>query len=308
MADMKFTVIDTKTGKYPDLEKIAHENWADGLMWCDMDGFMIGENGELILADECGNYRSCPADRFDVKFADMDTGIISSNEREIMARLMFRAFDKLDFPFGMAKDVFIEIGDFLLANGVKAPAYITDKREDRSITENTPQEPAKATESTLKDSGSRREFDTGAVRDIAEGKGRCDLMPLDVVSEILGSISEPDAVLIQIADFMETGDETYLYHAIEYFRNAWGVPTETILLELAKHFEEGAKKYGEYNWQKGIPVHCYIDSAVRHYLKWQRGDKDEPHDRAFVWNLICCIWTIENKPELNDLHRKGGDK
>ena len=36
----------------------------------------------------------------------------------------------------------------------------------------------------IQDSGNRREFDTGAVRDIAEGKGRCDLLPLDVVSEI----------------------------------------------------------------------------------------------------------------------------
>lgn len=36
---------------------------------------------------------------------------------------------------------------------------------------------------TIKDSGERREFETGAVRDIAEGKGRCDLMPLDIVAE-----------------------------------------------------------------------------------------------------------------------------
>ena len=29
----------------------------------------------------------------------------------------------------------------------------------------------------IKDSGNRREFETGAVRDIQEGKGRCDLLP-----------------------------------------------------------------------------------------------------------------------------------
>lgn len=29
----------------------------------------------------------------------------------------------------------------------------------------------------LKDSGNRREFTTGAVRDIGDGKGRCDLLP-----------------------------------------------------------------------------------------------------------------------------------
>lgn len=37
----------------------------------------------------------------------------------------------------------------------------------------------------LKDSGNRREFSSGAVRDIAEGKGRCDLLPLGVIGEII---------------------------------------------------------------------------------------------------------------------------
>ena len=32
----------------------------------------------------------------------------------------------------------------------------------------------------MHDSGNRREFDTGAVRDMAEGKGRFDLMPQDM--------------------------------------------------------------------------------------------------------------------------------
>ena len=36
----------------------------------------------------------------------------------------------------------------------------------------------------IKDSGNRREFETGAVRDIQEGKGRCDLLPLDVVANL----------------------------------------------------------------------------------------------------------------------------
>ena len=35
------------------------------------------------------------------------------------------------------------------------------------------------------DSGERREFESGAVRDIQEGKGRCDLLPIAEVAEIL---------------------------------------------------------------------------------------------------------------------------
>ena len=38
----------------------------------------------------------------------------------------------------------------------------------------------------IKDSGERSEFATGAVRDIQKGKGRCDLMPLDVIAALAG--------------------------------------------------------------------------------------------------------------------------
>ena len=153
----------------------------------------------------------------------------------------------------------------------------------------------------IKDSGERREFYTGAVRDIQEGKGRCDLMPLDVVSEYLGG----NDVIHSIARFQQTSDVDWLYAALAKIE--WDDPYSN-MLEVAKHFEEGAKKYGEHNWQKGIPTHCYIDSAVRHYLKWLRGDDDEPHDRAFVWNILCCIWTCIYKSELNDYRKdKGND-
>lgn len=152
----------------------------------------------------------------------------------------------------------------------------------------------------IKDSGERREFGTGAVRDIQEGKGRCDLMPLDVVARVLTcSEATPDDILDYIYEFQATGRTTYLYDALGVMERAFG-GTSDMLLEAAKHFEDGAKKYGEYNWQKGIPVKSYIDSAVRHYLKWLRGDEDEPHSRAFVWNILCAIWTCKHMPELND--------
>jgi hypothetical protein len=154
----------------------------------------------------------------------------------------------------------------------------------------------------IRDSGERRVFATGAVRDIQENKGRCDLLPLDVVSNYLYN----NTVLHRISEFVFHNDPLRLEIALdEFFKNntKWSSKF-TMILEVAKHFEEGAKKYGEYNWQKGIPTHCYIDSAVRHYLKWLRGDKDEPHDRAFCWNILCCIWTCKHRPELNDYAKK----
>lgn len=152
----------------------------------------------------------------------------------------------------------------------------------------------------IKDSGNRREFETGAVRDIQEGKGRCDLMPLDVVSRCIYTHKTGDKILFAISEFIKKNEIVFLYYCLDKFADYQNVDKATMFLEASKHFEEGAKKYGENNWQKGIPTHCYIDSAVRHYLKYLRGDTDEPHDRAFVWNILCCIWTCIHKPELND--------
>lgn len=154
---------------------------------------------------------------------------------------------------------------------------------------------------TIKDSGNRTEFESGAVRDIQEGKGRCDLLPLDVVSECYKGYFPNKAtgeIFEKIYLFTQDGDIAHLYHALskdEPF-SGWS----DMFLEVAVHFENGAKKYGERNWEKGIPVQRYIDSAVRHYLKWLRGDNDEPHDRAFCWNVMCAIWTCKHKPELNE--------
>lgn len=157
----------------------------------------------------------------------------------------------------------------------------------------------------IKDSGNRREFETEAVRDIQKGKGRCDLMPLEVAARILGGhCSETprkvDPILYSIWQFQTDGDTSALYFAIDYFAGRAFTSDDTIsnkkanmILEVSKHFEDGAKKYGENNWRKGLPVNSYIDSAVRHYLKWLRGDMDEPHDRAFVWNIMCCIWEVD---------------
>ena len=144
------------------------------------------------------------------------------------------------------------------------------------------------------DTGHRRTYESGAVRDNQVGKGRCDLMPIQVVANLLDNLTGGDIILQEISKFAEYGLTLHLYKALSAFAlYAYDDSAETMLLEVAKHFEEGARKYGENNWQKGLPVNCYIDSAIRHYLKYRRGDEDEPHDRAFVWNIMCCAWEVD---------------
>lgn len=155
----------------------------------------------------------------------------------------------------------------------------------------------------IQDSGNRREFESGAVRDVQEGKGRMDLLPLDVISKIFNN-----PYLEMIDKFLATKDAKNIEDAVMQFSEQYFPTPETALMELSIHYEEGAQKYSEYNWQKGIPCHCYIDSGLRHLMKFFRGDTDERHDRAFIWNMVGLLWTLKHKPELNDIHYHGSEK
>lgn len=107
----------------------------------------------------------------------------------------------------------------------------------------------------LKDSGTREQFNTGAVRDAAEGKGRFDLLPF------------------------------------------YG------LRIVAQQMEAGAKKYSERNWEKGMPLSRFSNSADNHLHKFIAGFDDEPHLAAAIWNLLCLaegqerirrgLWPVE---------------
>lgn len=64
---MEFEVIDLKTNKKANMSEIAlNEDWAKGLMYCDMESFAMQEDGTLILMDECGKWEYCPDDRFKI--------------------------------------------------------------------------------------------------------------------------------------------------------------------------------------------------------------------------------------------------
>lgn len=96
---------------------------------------------------------------------------------------------------------------------------------------------------SFRDSGQRSSFSTGAVRDIAQGKGRMDLVP-------------PFSIMF-----------------------------------LSRIYEVGCLKYGDRNWEKGIPISRYVDSALRHLQKYQSGMRDEPHLSMALWNISCALWT-----------------
>lgn len=140
-------------------------------------------------------------------------------------------------------------------------------------------------------SGNMRDFG-GAVRDMGDGKGRFDLIPLDVMAAVMNN-----PMIGYMSMFENDGDIAHLYDALDVFcTEAYEGNRCKMMLEVAKHYEEGCKKYGTDNWKRGdgIPVWSYIDSTCRHYLKWLDGQTDESHDRAVTWNLMCLLWTLDH--------------
>ena len=85
------------------------------------------------------------------------------------------------------------------------------------------------------------------------------------------------------------------------------LPWEAIM-EVSKHCENGAKKYGEHNVDKGIPVHSFCDSAMRHMAKYMSGWDDEPHLLAAAWNILWAVQMTKTHPELVDVPYKANDK
>ena len=74
------------------------------------------------------------------------------------------------------------------------------------------------------------------------------------------------------------------------------------IIEVSKHCEEDADKYGEHNVDRGIPLHSLCDSAARHLAKFIAGEMDEDHLRAAAWNLLWALNQRKTHPELDDLY------
>ena len=76
------------------------------------------------------------------------------------------------------------------------------------------------------------------------------------------------------------------------------------MLRLARHYENGAKKYGDRNWEKGQPSSRYLSSAIRHLFKYLAGMRDEDHLAAAAWNVFAILHNEEVHKEMHDLCSK----
>lgn len=186
-------------------------------------------------------------------------------------------------------------------------------------------------EPVIKDSGHRRSFGTGAVRDMAAGKGRNDLLHPVVMQKIMASggasaflyRNKPnEQIMLRFKDSlwqwyaMEDG-EVHLHRCFMFccylllkLEDREKMTELQIFVNgtmaLAKHYEKGAIKYGENNWSKGIPSFSFYDSAHRHMDKIILGLTDEPHVEAAMFNLVGLIYNTLYRKELEFKPYAGG--
>ena len=78
------------------------------------------------------------------------------------------------------------------------------------------------------------------------------------------------------------------------------------ILRLSKHYEAGAKKYGRWNYTKGIPCSSFLDSALRHLFKYLDGWDDEDHLAAAAFNVLGAMEMEAHHPGMNDLPNREG--
>lgn len=66
---------------------------------------------------------------------------------------------------------------------------------------------------------------------------------------------------------------------------------------LAIVMEKGAKKYAARNWEKGMPLSNYMDSALRHLNQYLSGMRNEDHLGHAMFNIMALIHTEEEIAE-----------
>jgi hypothetical protein len=125
-----------------------------------------------------------------------------------------------------------------------------------------------------------------------------------------GRILEPSNWEAKKGEIKDSGDRTQFYDKggkpigvrdLHDGKGRMDLMPCTAIIELSKHCENGLKKYPERSVDKGIPQHSFIDSGLRHLFKYLRGDRDENHLVAALWNIAWAVEQDVTKPELNDI-------
>lgn len=60
-------------------------------------------------------------------------------------------------------------------------------------------------------------------------------------------------------------------------------------LRFGYHMRLGANKYGDSNWELGMPSNQYLESVDRHLASYMEGDRSEDHLSAIMFGIQGCM-------------------
>lgn len=85
----------------------------------------------------------------------------------------------------------------------------------------------------------------------------------------------------------------------------WSLVPQSSLIPMVRVLEFGTKKYGDYNWTKGLSIRETCESLKRHLDAFMEGeDKDNESGLSHIGHIQCnalfLSWMMENRSDLDD--------
>lgn len=78
------------------------------------------------------------------------------------------------------------------------------------------------------------------------------------------------------------------------------------LKRVAMAYAEGAAKYSDFNWERGMDLTTILNHLLKHVYQYLAGDRSEDHLGHAAWNALAACHSEEMWPHLNTKLRGPG--
>jgi Domain of unknown function (DUF5664) len=78
------------------------------------------------------------------------------------------------------------------------------------------------------------------------------------------------------------------------------------LRRIAARYALGSKKYGDSNWERGMPISDLANHALRHLFLYLSGDRSDDHLAGVAWGACAMLHSEELWPQMNQNLRRAG--
>ncbi len=153
---------------------------------------------------------------------------------------------------------------------------------------------------TLQDNKQRQEFASGMVREPQEDKMRYDLALDGPLVWALFRTGKFDGVIKAAQDWYENHRVHEAVRVVHELALITDGGLSAVIDRYTVLMMKGAVKYSEHNWLKAegeAELNRFIASFCRHLVKYFRGEADEDHLAAMVFNLNGAEY-VRNKMKL----------